>query len=81
MFFDQDKADDQGEKLSKQHWETRLKYLRSKVKLIDSRDFVKKSEEFQIPTDLETRSETNEAVPVFQTQKNYYKNSRMIRKC
>ena len=33
MFFDQDKADDQGEKLSKQHWETRLKYLRSKVKL------------------------------------------------
>ncbi len=36
---------------------------------IDRKDFVKKSEEFQIPTDLKLDPETNEAVPVFQTQK------------
>ncbi len=36
---------------------------------IDKKDFVKKSEEFQIPTDLKLDPETNEAVPVFQTQK------------
>ena len=36
---------------------------------IDRKDFIKKSEEFQIPTDLKLDPETNEAVPVFQTQK------------